>query len=255
MLNSENLLLTFIFAIASLLHGISGIGVTLVSTTALASMYSLQHAIILIIFPSLVLNLMTWLIGGGRSIAENFYYYLKQYWLLALMSLLGSLLGVKLLLWVDSSYILLLLAVVIAFYVISNALGKKIILPATTPVLIATGLIAGIIGGSTNAMSTILLMYLLGSSDDKNTIAKVGNMCYLLGKVAQIIVLRESLMALPKADWLLIALLTTVSLASLMIGIRLRQYLSQARFRQLVLVILTVLGLRVGWQGIVGLIG
>lgn len=255
MFNSENLLLTFIFTVASLLHGISGIGVTLVSTTALASMYSLRHAIILIIFPSLALNLMTWLIGGGRSMGENFRYYLKHYWLLALMSLLGSLLGVKLLLWVDSSYILVLLAAVIAFYVISNALGKRIILPATTPVLIVTGLIAGIIGGSTNAMSTILLMYLLGSSDDKNTIAKVGNMCYLLGKVAQIIVLRESLIALPKADWLLIALLTTVSLVSLLIGIRLRHYLSQDRFRQLVLIILTFLGLRVGWQGIVGLIG
>ena len=255
MFNSENLLLTIIFTVASLLHGISGIGVTLVSTTALASMYSLQHAIILIIFPSLALNLMTWLIGGGRSMGENFRYYLKHYWLLALMSLLGSLLGVKLLLWVDSSYILVLLAAVIAFYVVSNALGKRIILPATTPVLIVTGLIAGIIGGSTNAMSTILLMYLLGSSDDKNTIAKVGNMCYLLGKVAQIIVLRESLIALPKADWLLIALLTTVSLVSLLIGIRLRHYLSQDRFRQLVLIILTFLGLRVGWQGIVGLIG
>ena len=255
MFNSENLLLTIIFTVASLLHGISGIGVTLVSTTALASMYSLQHAIILIIFPSLALNLMTWLIGGGRSMGENFRYYLKHYWLLALMSLLGSLLGVKLLLWIDSSYILVLLAAVIAFYVISNALGKRIILPATTPVLIVTGLIAGIIGGSTNAMSTILLMYLLGSSDDKNTIAKVGNMCYLLGKVAQIIVLRESLIALPKADWLLIALLTTVSLVSLLIGIRLRHYLSQDRFRQLVLIILTFLGLRVGWQGIVGLIG
>lgn len=255
MIDSESWLLAFIFAIASLLHGISGIGVTLVATTALASMYPLQHAIILIIFPSLILNLMTWLIGGERSIWGNFTYYLKHYWLLALMSLLGSLLGVKLLMWVDSSYILVLLAIVIAFYVISNALGKKIILPATTPVLIATGLIAGIIGGSTNAMSTILLMYLLGSTDDKNTIAKVGNMCYLLGKVAQIIVLRESLMALPPSDWLLIALITTVSVAFLLFGIRLRHHLSQARFRQLVLVILTVLGLRVGWQGITGVMG
>lgn len=253
MFNAEHLLLTFIFAIASLLHGISGLGVTLVTTTALASMYSLQHAIILIIFPSLVLNLMTWLVGGGRSIWQNFTYYLSHYWLLALMSLLGSLLGVKLLMWVDSSYILLLLAAVIAFYVMSNVLGKKVVLPNTTPILIATGLVAGIVGGSTNAMSTILLMYLLSATEDKNTIAKVGNMCYLLGKVAQIIILRESLAALPTADWWLIGMLTIASLVFLLIGIRLRQYLSQQRFRQLVLVILTVLGLRVGWQGIIGL--
>lgn len=253
MVDTEHVILSLIFAIASLLHGISGLGVTLVTTTALASMYPLQHAIILIILPSFALNLMTWLIGGERSIWGNFTYYLKHYWLLALMSLLGSLFGVKLLMWVDSSYILLLLAAVIAFYVISNALGKKIILPATTPVLIIIGLTAGIIGGSTNAMSTILLMYLLSATDDKNTIAKVGNMCYLLGKVAQIIVLREPIMALPASEWLLIIMLTTVSIACLLFGIRLRHHLSQARFRQLVLVILTVLGLRVGWQGMIGL--
>ena len=116
MFDFEQLLLPFIFAVGSLLHGITGIGVTLVTTGSLASMYPLQRAIILTIFPSFALNLMTWLIGGERSVWGNFTYYLKHYWLLALMSLLGSILGVKLLMWVDSSYILLLLAAVIAFY-------------------------------------------------------------------------------------------------------------------------------------------
>jgi len=41
-----------------------------------------------------------------------------------------------------------------------------------------------------------------------------------------------------------------LSVATLLIGIRLRRYLPQARFRQLILVILSVLGLRVGWQGV-----
>ena len=249
------IVLAIIFIAASLLHGISGLGVTLVTTTALASIYPLKHAIILIIFPSAMLNAMTWLMGGGRSIGQNFSYYLKHYWLLALMSLIGSLIGVKLLLWVEPSYILLLLGSVIAFYVGSAALGKQIRLPATTPVLIATGLVAGIIGGSTNAMSTILLMYLLSATDDKNTIAKVGNMCYLLGKLAQIIILWDQIIGLPRSDWQLIGFLTAASMISLVIGIGLRQYLSQARFRQLVLVILTVLGLRVIWQGFSGLLG
>ncbi|WP_296403770.1 hypothetical protein [Psychrobacter sp.] len=80
-------------------------------------------------------------------------------------------------------------------------------------------------------------------------------MCYLLGKVAQIIILRESIVALPKSDLLLILILTITSIAFLLIGIRLRRYLSQEEFRQLVLVILTAIGIRVGWQGIIGLIG
>lgn len=248
--STQTLLLMAIFALASLLHGISGLGVTLVTTTALASMYPLPYAIVLVIFPSLLLNAMTWLAGGERTIWQNFIYYGRRYWLLALASLLGSILGAKLLLWVDSAYILLLLAAVIGYYVISSLLGKQIKLPDTKPVLIIVGFSAGIIGGSTNAMSTILMMYLLSASDDKNTIAKVGNMCYLLGKIAQIIVLREPIMALSHGEWQLIALLSVLSVVALLIGIRMRRYLPQARFRQLILVILTVLGLRVGWQGI-----
>ena len=247
---TQTLLLIAVFALASLLHGISGLGVTLVTTTALASMYPLPHAIVLVIFPSLLLNAMTWLAGGGRTIWENFIYYGRRYWLLALTSLLGSMLGAKLLLWVDSAYILLVLAAVIGFYVISSLLGKQIRLPATKPIMILVGFSAGVIGGATNAMSTILMMYLLSASKDKNTIAKVGNMCYFLGKIAQIIVLREPIMALSSVEWQLIALFSVLSIAMLLVGIRLRRYLPQARFHQLILVILTVLGVRVGWQGI-----
>ncbi|SLJ85601.1 sulfite exporter TauE/SafE family protein [Psychrobacter sp. DAB_AL43B] len=248
--STQTLLLIAIFALASLLHGISGLGVTLVTTTALASMYPLPHAIVLVIFPSLLLNAMTWLAGGGRTIWQNFTYYGRRYWLLALTSLLGSILGAKLLLWVDSAYILLVLAAVIGFYVLSSLLGKQIRLPDTKPVLIAVGFSAGIIGGATNAMSTILMMYLLSASNDKNTVAKVGNMCYFLGKIAQIIVLREPIMALSSEEWQLITFLSVLSIAALLVGIRLRRYLPQARFRQLILLILTVLGIRVGWQGI-----
>lgn len=251
--STQTLVLLAIFAFASLLHGISGLGVTLVTTSALASLYPLPQAIVLVIFPSLLLNAMTWLSGGNRSLWQNFSYYGKRYWLLALMSLLGSLLGAKLLLLIDSAYILLVLAVVISFYVLSALLGKQIRLPNTRPVLIIIGLSAGIIGGATNAMSTILMMYLLSASDDKDTIAKVGNMCYFLGKVAQIIVLREPIMALTGSEWQLIAILSGLSIIALLLGIRLRRYLPQARFRQLILLILTVLGLRVGWQGITAL--
>ena len=71
-----------------------------------------------------------------------------------------------------------------------------------------------------------------------------------MGKIAQIIVLREPIMALSNGEWQLIALLSVMSITALLIGIRLRRYLPQARFRQLILVILTVLGIRIGWQGI-----
>ena len=79
------------------------------------------------------------------------------------------------------------------------------------------------------------------ASDDKHTIAKVGNMCYFLGKIAQIIVLREPIMALSSGEWQLIAVLSVLSVATLLVGIRLRRYLPQARFRQLIFSHLTIL--------------
>ena len=57
-------------------------------------------------------------------------------------------------------------------------------------------------------------------------------------------------MALDNNEWQLIALLSVISVAALLVGIRMRRYLPQARFRQLILLILSVLGIRVGWQGI-----
>src|SRR5690606_32359126 len=194
--STQTLLLLAIFALASLLHGISGLGVTLVTTIAFASIYPLPHAIILVIFPSLLLNAMTWLAGGGRSIWQNFIYYGRRYWLLALTSLLGSMLGAKLLLWVDSAYILLVLAAAIGFYVSSNLLGKQIRLPNTKPVLIIARFCAGITGCAIHAMSSILLMYLLSASIDKISFAKVLYMSDFVGKIVKIIVLREPIMAL-----------------------------------------------------------
>ena len=250
----QMVLLITVFIGASVLHGISGIGFTLIATTALASIYPLPYAIVLVIFPSLLLNATTWLIGGERSIWQNISHYSRHYWLLALTSLLGSLLGAQLLLWVNSTYLLLLLAVVIAFYVLNSLWGKAIELPNTKFVLIAVGLSAGIIGGATNAMSAMLMMYLLSASDDKNTIAKVGNMCYFLGKLAQIIILREPIMAMSRAEWQIISLISVLSIVATLIGIRVHHYLPQARFRQLILLILAVLGVRIGWQGITALL-
>nr|WP_157049340.1 sulfite exporter TauE/SafE family protein [Psychrobacter urativorans] len=247
-------LLLTVFIGASLLHGISGIGFTLIATTALASIYPLPYAIVLVIFPSLLLNALTWLIGGKRSIWQNFSHYSRRYWLLAVTSLLGSLLGAQLLLWVNSAYILLVLAAVIACYVLSTLWGKAIALPNTQPVLIAVGLIAGIIGGATNAMSAMLMMYLLSATDDKNTIAKVGNMCYFLGKLAQVIILREPIMAMSSSEWQMIALISGLSIVASLVGMRVHHYLPQARFRQLILFIVAILGVRIGWQGITALL-
>lgn len=87
--NSLALMLIGIFAIASLFHGVTGIGVTLIASTALASVYPMPTVLVLTVFPCLIINWFVFVSGG------NAFDYVRRYWLLVLTSFVGSLIGTK----------------------------------------------------------------------------------------------------------------------------------------------------------------
>lgn len=238
-----------LFLVASLLHGIAGMGFPLITIGALSSPYGLTEAIIIVLVPTAILNLIAWLFGGG-SVWYNFSHYLKKYWALVLVSVISSALGAYLLLVMNSAYLMLALAVAVLWYAITSLLGKKIVLPDNLTSLVVVGFIAGVIGGATNAMSSVLLMYLLSISDDKYTIIKLGNLCYFVNKLAQVVVLKDAIISVPSQTWGVIGILTVLSVVGILIGGRLGGYLPKDKFRLLILVILLLLGIKVGYQGV-----
>ncbi|MDO4450171.1 MAG: sulfite exporter TauE/SafE family protein [Moraxella sp.] len=242
-----------LFIIASLLHGIAGMGFPLITIGALSGVYGLTTAIVLVLVPTAVLNFIAW-VGGSGGVWHNATFYLKKYWSLVLVSILGSALGAYLLLVVNSAYLMLALAVVVLWYAVTSLMGKKITLPNTTTSLIVIGFVAGVVGGATNAMSSVLLMYLLSMTDDKDTIIKVGNLCYFVNKIVQAIVLKEVLLEVPVQTWTMIIGLTVLSVLGIVIGARLGKRLPSAKFRTLILWVLVGLGVKVGWQGVQGIL-
>lgn len=238
-----------LFLVASILHGIAGMGFPLITIGALSSPFGLTDAIIIVLVPTAVLNLIAWL-GGHGSVWYNFSHYLKKYWALIVVSVIGSALGAYLLLVMNSAYLMLALSVAVLWYVITSLMGKKIVLTDTIGSLIAIGFIAGVIGGATNAMSSVLLMYLLSISDDKHTIIKLGNLCYFVNKLVQVVVLKDIIVTVPVQTWGVIGVLTVLSVVGIIIGGRLGGYLPKDKFRLMILVILLLLGIKVGWQGI-----
>lgn len=74
-----------LFVIASVLHGIAGMGFPLITIGALSGIYGLTASVVLVLVPTAVLNLMAW-VGGQGGIWHNVTFYLKQYWLLILVS-------------------------------------------------------------------------------------------------------------------------------------------------------------------------
>lgn len=232
----ETAFLALVFAAAALMHGMVGIGVTLIPTAVLALEMEMKQVLALTMLPMLVINASS-VIGGSPVMP-----ILKRYTLLAFACVVGSYAGTKLLLILPSVWLQLFLVVLIGAYIMQAIRGVKLKLSGHPSVTVVFGFLAGVAGGAANAMSSVLLMYLLTKSNDKNEISQAGNLCFALTKIVQIIVLWPLFRQMQISSTVLITV-TVVALVALGVGVWLRQKISFHQFRKISLTILAILAL------------
>lgn len=254
----QEIMQSIVFVAAAILHGITGMGFPMLGTTALAFIMPLSKVVALVALPSLLMSLLVLCSNNKKGFWQEIVYYLKTYKLLAIGSVVGSILGVKLLLILPVSWLLLLMAIITLYYSVNGILNvcakaKNIQVVANNKNMVLFGFLAGIIGGSTNAMSPILLIFLLGETENKNRIVKSSNLCYLLAKIVQIYMLRDQYWLLNKSEYGLIFLLSVLSVIGLYVGIRLRTKISPNFFKMLIFIVLLVLALKIGHSGLIKL--
>ena len=245
-----------IFTIAGILHGITGMGFPMIGTSALSFSLPLSQAVAIVAIPSLLMSLLVLCSNNKQGIWRELTDYLHQYKLLAITSVIGGIIGVKLLLILPVAYLYLMMAVVTVYYAAHGLLtlmnkAKPLTVPTGKLSMSLFGLAAGMVGGATNAMSPILLIYLFSKTDDKTTIAKASNLCYLLGKVVQVVMLWGQYAAFDQRQYTLLGLLTIVSMLGLFGGIWLRAYISGTVFKLMIYLILLILALKIGHTGII----
>lgn len=246
--------LVIFFALAAFLHGLSGLGFPMIITAVLSLSMPFKEAVIWVLFPTLFINLMS--ILWSANILSS----IKKFWLLTLSAFVGSLAGVKILLLVHQQILQLLLSTVILLYVIFNfykeffkrnektaksdqsSLRKAEKLSGSIFHFVLFGFLAGAIGGATNAMSPILMMFLLSYSTNQNEIAVVANLSFLVGKLAQLFGLYP-VIHFTNNEIFLVTALTILSLFFLYIGTKIRKFVSVKIFRVIVLLFLTVISL------------
>src|SRR5690606_18209284 len=182
-------MMLWLCALAALLHGLSGFGFPMMSTAVLSSEYPLSMAVTLVILPCLLLNLIMLNADPQHGLFSSMGYYLKRYWPLMLSSLIGSVLGVKLLLWLNEANLKLLLGLVIVIYVLDQLLARPLQVSPHISSMLCFGLLAGIIGGATNAMAPFLMMYLMSCQLSKIDIVIISNLNFIAGKLIQLILL------------------------------------------------------------------
>ena len=241
-------LLTVCFA--ALLHGISGLGFPLLLTAILATFMPMKVAVAISLWPTLLLNVLSIASAGWRQTAN----ILRRYARLAASSVLGSFVGMALLVHLPQAWFQVLLAAMMLLLVAQQARHGH-----TAPALAATsaraeigfGLLAGLVGGATNAMSPVILLYLLARKTPVEDIAPAANLCYATGKLCQLITLYTvAPELLPAAMLPDIALAAALAVVFLLIGLRIRRFIPARRFRVLLLWLVFALALFTGISGL-----
>ncbi len=252
------ILVIVLLIFASVLHGITGMGFPMISTMSVALIFPLPVAVALVVLPNVIINIMVLMPSKHNPRDGGLVCYIKKYWQLIVSSVLGSIIGVLLLKALPTAWLYLLLSASTLFYVFYTLLKQKkgSVEKKLQPIrhnrlkMVVFGLLAGMIGGATNAMSSILMMYLLAVSDNKNEIVKTSNLCFLLAKVIQIMLLKDELLGLEaKALWA-IPIVTLFGAVMLLVGIKIRDKISIKGFKQIILLILVVLAFKAGWNAL-----
>jgi|SRR5574344_1504817 uncharacterized protein len=183
LITTFNLILVTSIAISSLVQGSIGVGFLMLATPILATFTDLKTAIIYLLIPAIVINIMSILKEGSFKQA-----FLKFY-KLAIFSLIGSAIGTYILLYSDSEIFKILLVFSILFYLFFNNFNIKFtwIYEKKTFSRVFFGLITGLLGGLTNVMSASLLIYTLESKFTKKETIQAANLCFLSSKIIQII--------------------------------------------------------------------
>jgi uncharacterized membrane protein YfcA len=180
--NSEIIVIAFVFLFAAFIHGSIGFGFPIVATPFLALYTDIQTAIILTLIPSLLVNLVSIASEGHLLIA------IRRFLPLALLAMAGSALGTQILIHTNSDIFKGLLSIAIIIYLLADKIKPQLSWIRARPQLaqLTFGLSAGVLGGLTNVMAPVLIIYSLESEHAKSDIIQASNFCFLLGKIIQI---------------------------------------------------------------------
>ena len=237
---------SIIIFFSSLVHGSIGFGFPMIATPLLAMVTDMKTAILYIAIPTLLINLISIYSEG------NFLQVIKKFYPLALIGMIGSAIGTQILIYSSSELFKLLLAFSIFLYLFIQKFKiqmhwireKKIIS------MVVFGLFAGIIGGLTNVMASILIIYSLESKHTKKEVIQSTNLCFLFGKVIQIVLF--TLHGSFNQELLTISYNSLVVVAvAMFIGLKVKDKIPQESYKKVVKIVLFLIACVLVFQTII----
>lgn len=170
-----------------------------------------------------------------------------------LVGIMCSFVGAWLSLWLSSSLMRLLLGGFLVMYAWLEALGATAVrVPARTSTLVAGGAISGLIAGLIGTGGAIRSVCLLAFGLPKEAYLGTSAVIALVVDATRLpVYLSQGL--LPRDLWPILAALTVMAFAGAWLGQRLVRSIPAARFKQFVLVMLLLMGVKLLWDGCRGM--
>ena len=225
-----------IFFFAAFVHGSTAFGFPMVATPLLALVSDIHTAILLTLIPTFVVNVVT--ISSEGEVRQA----LRQHLPLALLAMLGAGLGTMILIVSKPGIFEALLGCAIIAYLLASRIDFRITWIAANPRAsrLVFGLAAGLLGGLTNVMAPVLIIFALESGYRKRELIQASNMCFMSGKIMQLIVFSTHGSFSGQQFGVSLTMLLFVVLA-LAIGVRIRRRIDPDRYLQLLRGLLWVL--------------
>ena len=240
---SELLILVLGLGVAGFVKGGTGMGLPLVATPILAGVFGPKAAVVIVTIPIFAANSIL-LLQGWRHLDV-----LRTIAPIIVASAVGTAIGVNLLALLDQRAFAILISLMVAVFLLRGdrligddpgARRARILGPIV-------GLVSGILQGTTSIASPLIGSFFHARKMDRHDYVIVLAAIFELNAVIQLV--GYALLGLYTANIVAIGLLGLVpTLLALMAGIFFRARLDQARFRQLIVVLLVLSVANLLWR-------
>lgn len=231
--------------VAGGVKGVIGLGLPLTAISIMGAVTDLRTAIAFIAIPVVATNLYQ-AFEGGRAMEM-----LRKYWLINICSVAGTVVGAQILFLVDPDILITFLGMVVIVYVAINVTRFRIRIsdraaPWAAPPL---GILSGLLTGTTGSVGIPIALYLQARDVDKESFLRAIALTFLISASMLVLALVEK-GAISQENALISAASLVPAFAGMMIGQRLRVYLSEDRFRIFVFVFLVIAAVNLIRKGV-----
>jgi len=235
------LLIMGVFLLAGMVKGVVGFGLPTVSLGMLAMIVELPTAMALMLMPTFITNVWQSLVGG------NGLFILRKIGVFLFAATVSVWLGTKLLASIDLLWSTVVLGVLLITYASTQLAGLALINPqkkynAGLPII--AGLINGTFGGLTGAFIFPSMMYLQTVGLKKDQMIQAMGILFILTTIALAIALNGNNLLNIDIGWASVWAVFP-AIVGMILGSKIRQYLSEAQFRRVLFIAMLLMGLMI----------